>query len=85
GPFRADHEQPGTAGEPGQVIITEEMLGNSILHKRITTRDHGTISLRGKKEPVSLFVVREIDDAFREEMMQEIRRILVRSATTVAA
>ncbi len=72
------------AGEPGEVIITEEMLGNPSLHKRITTRDHGTISLRGKKEPVSLFVVKEIDDTFREEMMQEIRKILVRSATVAA-
>ena len=72
------------AGEPGQVIITEEMLGNPMLDKRITTRDHGTISLRGKKEPVSLFVVREIEDTFREEMMKEIRKILVHSATVAA-
>ncbi len=72
------------AGEPGQVIITEEMLGNPNLNKRITTRDHGTIKLRGKKEPVSLFTVKEIDDSFREEMMQEIRKILIRSTTAAA-
>jgi adenylate cyclase len=72
------------AGDPRQVIITEEMLANPLLHQRITTREHGTIKLRGKKEPVSLFIVEEIKDAFREEMMQEIRRILVRSATVAA-
>jgi class 3 adenylate cyclase len=60
------------------------MLGNPVLHERITTREHGTIKLRGKKEPVALFIVEEIEDTFREEMMQEIRRILVRSATVAA-
>jgi adenylate cyclase len=72
------------AGDPGQVILSEEMLGNPVLHERITTREHGTIKLRGKKEPVALFIVEEIEDTFREEMMQEIRRILVRSATVAA-
>jgi adenylate cyclase len=72
------------AGAPGQVILSEEMLANPILHKRVTTREHGTIKLRGKKEPVSLFIVEEIEDTFREEMVQEIRRILVRSATVAA-
>ncbi|MCW8919067.1 MAG: HAMP domain-containing protein [Gammaproteobacteria bacterium] len=72
------------AGAPGEVVLTEEMLGHPLLHKRIATHEHGTIKLRGKKEPVSLFIIDEIRDPFREEMMQEIRRILVRS-TTVAA
>lgn len=72
------------AGDPGQMILSEEMLGNPMLNKRVITREHGTIKLRGKKEPVSLFIVEEIEDAFREEMMQEIRRILVRSATVAA-
>jgi adenylate cyclase len=72
------------AGDPDQVILTEEMLANPSLNKRITTSYHGTIKLRGKKEPVSLLIVNEIKDAFREEMMQEIRKILVRSATVAA-
>lgn len=72
------------AGDPGQLILTEEMLQHPAMQGRIKTEDHGTIKLRGKKEPVSLFVVDEIDDDFREEMMQEIRKILVRSATVAA-
>ncbi len=72
------------AGDPGQVIISEEMLANTQLKNRISTRQQSTISLRGKKEPVSLFIVKEIEDSFREEMMQEIRKILVRSATVAA-
>lgn len=72
------------AGEPGQVVLTEEMRHNRLLGKRISTSEHGTIKLRGKKEPVSLYTLSEIEDSFREEIMQEIRKILVRSATVAA-
>jgi adenylate cyclase len=72
------------AGDPGQVILTEEMLANPQLQNRIRTRQQHTIKLRGKKDPVSLFIVDEIEDSFREEMLQEIRKILVRSATVAA-
>jgi adenylate cyclase len=72
------------AGEPGQVVLTEEMRRNPLLGKRIATSEHGTIKLRGRKEPVSLYTVMEIEDAFREEIMQEIRKILIRSATVAA-
>lgn len=69
------------AGEPGQLVLMEEMLTHPALKKRISIHDLGTIKIRGKKEPSTLYMVKEIDDAFREEMMQEIRRILVRSTT----
>ncbi len=72
------------AGQPGEVILTEEMLNHPVLSHRIATRQHGKIKLRGKKDPVSLHVVADISDSFREEMMQEIRKILVRSATDAA-
>ncbi|MEN8168952.1 MAG: adenylate/guanylate cyclase domain-containing protein [Pseudomonadota bacterium] len=72
------------AGEPGQLILTEEMLNHPVLNNRITSKEHGTIKLRGKKELVSLFIIEEINDTFREEMMREIRKILVRSATAAA-
>jgi hypothetical protein len=62
----------------------EEMLAHPTLENRIMIQDLGTIKLRGKKEPALLFIVKEINDAFREEMMQEIRKILVRSATVAA-
>lgn len=72
------------AGEPGQLILTEEMLNHPVMAQRISCSQQGTIKLRGKKDPVTLFAVREIEDDFREEMMQEIRKILVRSATVAA-
>lgn len=72
------------AGEPGQVILTEEMVGNPVLRQRVSSREHGTIQLRGKKQPVLLHIIQEIEDPFREEMMQEIRKILIRSATVAA-
>ncbi|MDH5786193.1 MAG: HAMP domain-containing protein [Chromatiales bacterium] len=72
------------AGDPGQVILSAEMLLQPTLCERISYTPHGTIQLRGKKEPVTLYVVEEIEDKFREEMMQEIRKILVRSATVAA-
>lgn len=72
------------AGEPGQLIFTDEMRQHPVLEKRLKTLNHGNIKLRGKKRPVSLFVVDDIDDDFREAMMTEIRKILVRSATVAA-
>lgn len=72
------------AGDPGQLILTEEMRDNPTLNSRLDTREHGNIHLRGKKQPVTLHVVKEIEDKFREEMMNEIRKILVRAATVAA-
>jgi len=72
------------AGDPGQLVLIEEMLVHPTLKKRISTRDLGTINIRGKKEPALLFAVNEIDDAFRKKMIREIRKILVRSITVAA-
>lgn len=72
------------AGEPGQVIVTEEMLAAEELRDRIVTTHHGKIKLRGKKEPVSIFHVRDIQSPFRARMLEEIRRILKTSSTEAA-
>ncbi len=72
------------AGEPGQVILTEEMLEQPILNKRITTVHHGKIRLRGKREPVSIFHLSDILDPFRAKMLEEIRHILDSCETTAA-
>lgn len=72
------------AGEPGQVILIDEMLRQPTLKNRISTQDLGTMNLRGKKEPASLKMVKDINDSFRKEMVDEIRRILVRSSTVAA-
>jgi adenylate cyclase len=72
------------AGEPGQVIITEEMLGSEVLVDRVVTTHRGKIKLRGKKEPVSIFHTRDIQDPFRARMLEEIRRIIESSKTEAA-
>lgn len=64
------------AGDPGEIIVTEEMLAAPQLLNRIVTTHRGKIKLRGKREPVSIFHVRDIQDPFRARMLEEIRRIL---------
>jgi adenylate cyclase len=72
------------AGEPGQAILTEEMLGRAGLSKRVDTVHHGKINLRGKRDPVSIFHLVDILDPFRTRMLEEIRCILERKETHVA-
>jgi adenylate cyclase len=72
------------AGDPGQTIVTEEMLSSQELEGRIVTTHCGKIKLRGKKEPVSIFHVRDIQDPFRARMLEEIRRIIQSSNTEAA-
>lgn len=72
------------AGDPGQVIVTEEMLSSEILVDRIVTTHRGKIPLRGKKEPVSIFHIRDIQDGFRARMLEEIRRIMASNKTEAA-
>lgn len=72
------------AGDPGQVIITEEMYQLPELAGRLKAVPHGTIRLRGKKQPVATLKVVDIVDPFREEMVAEKRRILA-SLTSEAA
>lgn len=72
------------AGEPGQVILTEEMLSHPTLNKRITTVHHGKILLRGKRDPISIFHLGDILDPFRARILEEIRHILDSKETNVA-
>ncbi len=72
------------AGDPGEVIITEEMVGMPGVAGRIMTETKGTIRLRGKEHPVAILRVTDVDDPFRAEMLAENRRIL-ESLTSEAA
>ena len=72
------------AGEPGQVILTEDMLGRPGLSERIHAVHHGRIKLRGKSAPVSIFNLGDIRDPLRARMLDEIRRILANEETHVA-
>ncbi|MCW8840514.1 MAG: adenylate/guanylate cyclase domain-containing protein, partial [Gammaproteobacteria bacterium] len=72
------------AGEPGQVIITEEMLATEELVDRIVTTHRGKIKLRGKRESISIFHIRDIQDPFRARMLEEIRRLIQENETEAA-
>jgi len=72
------------AGIPGQVIVTGEMLDNQELVGRIVTTHRGKIKLRGKKEQISIFHIRDIHDPFRAHMLEEISNILKSSNMEVA-
>ncbi len=72
------------AGVPGQVIVTGEMLDQAELVGRIVTTHRGKIKLRGKKEQISIFHIRDIHDPFRANMLEEIRNILQNTNLEVA-
>ncbi len=72
------------AGVPGQVIVTGEMLDQPELVGRIVTTHRGKIKLRGKKEQISIFHIRDIHDPFRSHMLEEIRNIMQESDLEVA-
>ena len=72
------------AGNPGQVILTEEMLARPTLTNRINTFHHGKIRLRGKSEPVSIFHLADINDPFRTKMIDMIRQIVNNNEAYVA-
>lgn len=64
------------AGDPGEIVVTGEMRELPGMCQRIETEAHGTIRLRGKREPVTTYRVVEVADPFRDEMLAENRRIV---------
>jgi len=72
------------AGNPGEAILTEQMLRGKKVETRVATARHGKIQLRGKKEPVSIYQIIDILDPFREAMREEIIRIIESTDTEAA-
>ncbi len=72
------------AGNPGEAIITEQMLRGKIIETRVATARHGKIQLRGKKEPVSIYQIIDILDPFRKAMREEVIRIIEISESEAA-
>lgn len=73
------------AGNPGEAIITEQMLRGKKIETRVATARHGKIQLRGKKEPVSIYHIIDILDApSREAMREEVIRIIENSESEAA-
>jgi adenylate cyclase len=71
------------AGEPGEIIITDEMYQEFALEHHTQSEVHGTIRLRGKKEPVALYEIHGIKGDFQQAMRDEIDRIMERYRATI--
>lgn len=64
------------AGEPNEIIITEDVLFKENLNHRVHTEFVDTIKIRGKKQPVSVLRVINVNAAFRNKILIEINRLL---------
>ncbi len=68
---RLSHE-----GQPEEIIMTEEVILQENLFDRIATETLDTIKIRGKKLPISIHKVIDINPIFRKDILQEIDHIL---------
>lgn len=63
-------------GEPGELIITEDVFVEQGLEESVLTEVKDLIKLRGKKLPVKILNVKDILTPFKEKMLDEIPRII---------
>jgi adenylate cyclase len=63
-------------GEPGELIITEDVFIEQGLEGFVLTEVKDLIKLRGKKLPVKILNVKDILTPFKEQMLNEIPRIV---------
>ncbi len=63
-------------GEPGELIITEDVCVEQGLEDSVLTEEKDLIKLRGKKLPVKILNVKDILTPFKEQMLNEIPRII---------
>lgn len=60
----------------GQIIISKEMYGLPNLIGRVIGREHDTIRLRGKQQPVATVEILDLEEPLRQEMAQHYHHIL---------
>ncbi|NOQ34634.1 MAG: HAMP domain-containing protein [Methylococcaceae bacterium] len=65
-------------GEPGEIIMTEDVFVEQSLEGFILTEDKDFIRLRGKKLPVKTLVITDILTPFKQKMLDEIPLIIER-------
>jgi adenylate cyclase len=63
-------------GEPGELIITEDVFIEQGLEGTVQTEIKDLIKIRGKKLPVKILNVKDILTPFKEQMLNEIPRII---------
>ena len=59
-----------------QIVITEETFHRGELRKRISATKHGSIRIRGKSQPVSVFLVHDVHAALLPAMDRQIADLL---------
>jgi adenylate cyclase len=64
------------SGEPGELVITEDVFVEHGLEGMVLTEVKDLIKLRGKKLPVKILSVKDILTPFKEEMLTEIPKII---------
>ena len=64
------------AGRPGEIILTEDVLKSENLSGFVKTEFVDTINLRGRKEPISIRRVVDINIPIRNNILREIARLL---------
>lgn len=64
------------SGEPGELIITEDVFIEQGLEESVLTEVKDLIKLRGKKLPVKILNVKDILTPFKQQMLNEIPRII---------
>jgi adenylate cyclase len=65
-----------SVGDPGFIVITEEMHDDSRLSGRIKSNMLGTIRLRGKRLPVATYRITDVSEEYRVLIDEKVRAIL---------
>lgn len=65
-----------SVAEQDQVVVTEEFCAHPTVVGRIIARRHESIRLRGKRLPVTTYIVRDVASTYRQEMHRRIDAIL---------
>jgi adenylate cyclase len=65
-----------SAGEPGQIIITEDLHARPDVRDRIVAKMHEPMRLRGKSEPINSFIVHDVAEEYRSAMDDELAAIV---------
>jgi adenylate cyclase len=65
-----------TVAEKGQIVISEPLYMSPNVYNRITAKRHGSINLRGKTDPVTTYLVRDVAKEEREKMEAYLNDLL---------
>ncbi len=72
-----------SAAEADQIIVLEEFYNQSSIQSRICAQEHKVIRVRGKEEPVSTWIINDINPEYQENMQREIDQIITKVKTVI--